>query len=157
MVDHLLPLDVRLGGIDYGWGWNGRSNAREIVCGAGGEALQGQVAHAQQVEGARHVVVLQIVQIVEAQSLVVATSLSIIRNEWNENEGNEIPAAVNRAPSALVDVPNYLDICETAYNAKRHSNPFPYVKIACKIYLPADSVHLKEENKIFQQVCKQSY
>ena len=80
VVDHLLTLDVRLGGIDYGWGWNGSSNAREIVCGAGGEALQGQVAHAQQVERARHVVVLQIVQVVKAQCFVVATSLSVIRN-----------------------------------------------------------------------------
>ena len=80
VVDHLLPLDVRLGGIDYGWGWNRGSNAREIVCGAGGEALQGQVAYAQQVKRARHVVVLQIVQVIKAQCFVVATSLSVIRN-----------------------------------------------------------------------------
>ena len=75
VVDHLLALDVRLGRIDYGRGWNWRSNTREIICGAGGEALQGQVAHAQQVKRACHVVVLQIVQVIKAQCLVVATSL----------------------------------------------------------------------------------
>ena len=70
VVDHLLSLDVCLGGIDYGRRWHGRSNTREIVSGAGGEALQGQVAHAQQVEGACHVVVLQVVQVIKAKCLI---------------------------------------------------------------------------------------
>ena len=77
VVDHLLALDVRLWRIDNGWGRNRRSNAREVICGAGGEALQGQVAHAQQVKRACHVVVLQIVQVIKAQCLVVATSLKV--------------------------------------------------------------------------------
>ena len=77
VVDHLLPLDVCLGGIDYGRRWNWCSNAREIVRGAGGEAMQEQVAHAQQVKGARHVVVLQVVHIVEAQCLVKTSTLNV--------------------------------------------------------------------------------
>ena len=80
VVDHLLPLDVCLGGIDYGRRWNGRSNPRKIVRGAGGEALQGQVAHAQQVEGTCHVVVLQVVQVVKAQCLVKTSPLNLNKN-----------------------------------------------------------------------------
>ena len=84
MVDHLLSLDVCLGGIDYGRRWHGRSNTREIVSGTGGEALQGQVAHAQQVEGACHVVVLQVVQVIKAKCLIKhspLTKMSVIKEK----------------------------------------------------------------------------
>ena len=67
VVDHLLALDVRLWGVDYGWRWHWDCHVRDELAWAGGE----EIGHAEQVEGVRrHVVVLEIVEVIETPHLV---------------------------------------------------------------------------------------
>ena len=86
VIDHLLTLDVRLWGIDDGWRWHWGGDMGDEVRRAGGE----EIAHAKQVIGVGgHVVVLQVVEVVESQRLVSSSSLQVtvrihsIRDETN--------------------------------------------------------------------------
>ena len=74
VVDHLLALDVRLWGVDYGWRWHWGGHVRDELAWAGGE----EIGHAQQVEGVgRHVVVLEIVEVIETPHPVNNSVLQI--------------------------------------------------------------------------------
>ena len=74
VIDHLLTLDVRLWGIDDGWRWHWGGDMGDEVRRAGGE----EIAHAKQVIGVGgHVVVLQVVEVVESQRFVSGSSLQV--------------------------------------------------------------------------------